>query len=533
MLEQAGIPFLILERSSTIRSAGGAISLCPNVMQAMDQLGLMDVLMKESVPIRQIRYFDTMEGAVTMERCDAVSDMLFCETRYGNAIRTIPRSVFINLLISRIPQHKILLGKRVICTKETTSYMTCYCDDGSEYQASILVGADGTYSAVRKNMYQNLYESGVLSEEEKNEGREEGGMMKADGKVLPHQYCVVGITEPLDPIEFEALGKEYGEFQVFRGAGHEHSIWLMPLTNYRIAWNVFFHFPEDLLQEYKDLQHCPISSVIDNNENKSATEGLQFSCPDQDVPRPTNPTNPKQQQNNDGSWQRVFKRVQDRAQAALETLRDIPNPLSTRQGRFGDLLDKTEVDKVSKVTLEQGVSRHWSHGRTVLIGDAAHKSLPYAGQGANQAILDCIALVSKLYLLVKPALVTTKAATAPRMPPLAYHSISTRFHLTSPSLKPHKPKLRLKSKPTPIPTSLPSSSLTTTPLPSKWYAPQTTELTQVFQDYYTDRCAIAAQATWGASWADAIFGGHGLGASLAATEQIVLCGVGSVFYKPT
>lgn len=81
MLEQAGIPFLILERSSTFRSTGGAISLCPNVMRAMDQLGLMDELLKESVPIRQIRYFDKMQGAVGVERCDAVTDMLFCETR--------------------------------------------------------------------------------------------------------------------------------------------------------------------------------------------------------------------------------------------------------------------------------------------------------------------------------------------------------------------------------------------------------------------------------------------------------------------
>lgn len=81
MLEQAGIPFLILERSSTIRSTGGAISLCPNVMRVMAQLGLMEELLKESFPIRQIRYFDKMQRAVGVEQCDAVTDMLFCETR--------------------------------------------------------------------------------------------------------------------------------------------------------------------------------------------------------------------------------------------------------------------------------------------------------------------------------------------------------------------------------------------------------------------------------------------------------------------
>lgn len=103
--------------------------------------------------------------------------------------------------------------------------MTCYCDDGSEYQGSILVGADGTYSAVRKNMCQTMSgsELGILGGEE-DEGEGADGIMMADGRVMPHQHCVVGITGSLDPEEFEALGREYREFQVLRGAEHEHSV---------------------------------------------------------------------------------------------------------------------------------------------------------------------------------------------------------------------------------------------------------------------------------------------------------------------
>lgn len=308
----------------------------------------------------------------------------------------------------------------------------------------------------------------------------------------------------------------------------------MPLTNYRIAWNVFFHFPEDLLQEYKDLQSYPSTTFIENHENKSTTEGIQVSFPGQYPFRPATPKQQSQtQQQSDGSWQSVSKRVHERAQAALETLRDVPNPLSTRQGRFGDLLDKTDADKISKVTLEQGVFRRWFHGRTVLIGDAAHKSLPYAGQGANQAILDCVALVSKLYFLVKPAPGSAKVtAAASGMPPVAHHTMSTRLRSATLSPKPHKSKLRLRSKPTLIPISLPSTPIpfpfTTTPS-TKWYNPTTTELTQVFQEYYTTRSAIASQATWGARWADTIFGGQGIVASLARFAFFKLLPIG-LFY---
>jgi hypothetical protein len=76
-------------------------------------------------------------------------------------------------------------------------------------------------------MYQNLNESGILDEEENEKtmkGGEMGGMTTVDGKVMPHQHCMVGVTQPLDPIEFESLGGEYGEFQALRGADHEHSV---------------------------------------------------------------------------------------------------------------------------------------------------------------------------------------------------------------------------------------------------------------------------------------------------------------------
>lgn len=283
----------------------------------------------------------------------------------------------------------------------------------------------------------------------------------------------------------------------------------MPLTNYRIAWNVFFHFPEDILQEYKDLQS---SATTVTNTEKSTIEGSQFSFPGQykshlTTPKPQQPQ--QQQHHNGASWQSVGKRVHDRAQAALESLRDIPNPLSTRQGRFGDLLDKTDSDKISKVTLEQGVFGSWFHGRTVLIGDAAHKSLPYAGQGANQAILDSIALVGKIYLLIKPAVVAGEVA--PKMSPVAHRPMATRFCLTSPGPKSNELKLRLKSKPIRL-SPITTATLTTN---TKWYIPQLFELVKVFQDYYAERSVMASQATWGASWADTIFGGQGPGASLA------------------
>jgi len=61
------------------------------------------------------------------------------------------------------------------------------------------------------------------------------------------------------------------------------------------------------------------------------------------------------------------------------------------------VIDRTPKERLSKVMLEDKYFSTWFHKRTVLMGDACHKHLPFGGQGANQAILDSVHLVNQLY----------------------------------------------------------------------------------------------------------------------------------------
>ncbi|KAG0255405.1 hypothetical protein BG011_005151 [Mortierella polycephala] len=78
-------------------------------------------------------------------------------------------------------------------------------------------------------------------------------------------------------------------------------------------------------------------------------------------------------------------------------------------GIMGDLIDATPKDLVSKVFVEEKLFETWFHGRTVLIGDACHKILPGAGQGAVNAMQDAVILANCLYELADatPKSVTT------------------------------------------------------------------------------------------------------------------------------
>ncbi|KAF9538397.1 hypothetical protein EC957_006772 [Mortierella hygrophila] len=69
----------------------------------------------------------------------------------------------------------------------------------------------------------------------------------------------------------------------------------------------------------------------------------------------------------------------------------------TPYGTMGDLFDATDIEKVSKVYFEDKLFETWNHGRTVLIGDAAHMLLPSSGAGAVNAMQDAVLLANHLY----------------------------------------------------------------------------------------------------------------------------------------
>ncbi|KAG0257433.1 hypothetical protein BG011_003953 [Mortierella polycephala] len=73
------------------------------------------------------------------------------------------------------------------------------------------------------------------------------------------------------------------------------------------------------------------------------------------------------------------------------------NEFQTPYGRLGKLIEATDKDRISKVFLEDKMFETWYHGRTVLIGDAAHKLLPSSGQGAVNAMQDAVILANCIY----------------------------------------------------------------------------------------------------------------------------------------
>ncbi|KAG0084406.1 hypothetical protein BGZ93_006405 [Podila epicladia] len=218
MFEAAkNIDYVILERSSAHKTLGSIIGLNACPMRMLEQLGLLADIIKISKPI----------GGFSLQNEDLSPighiDFTFGERQYGYGGRVMSRPALFDLLLSRVPEDKILLSKQVSNVIETSAEVRVVCADGSEYGCDILVGADGAYSAVREIMYKKLSAHGRLP--------------ASDSKPMDLTHvCVLGVSEPMDPVKYPRLMDTFSNFEMTLFRDKPLSVWLSPIHDNRISW---------------------------------------------------------------------------------------------------------------------------------------------------------------------------------------------------------------------------------------------------------------------------------------------------------
>ncbi|KAF9991162.1 hypothetical protein BGZ75_004647 [Mortierella antarctica] len=156
--------------------------------------------------------------------------------------------------------------------------------------------------------------------------------------------CMVGTTGSLDPEKYPDLKSDVAKFTQVVGKNKPYSWTVISMPNNRISWSVKLQL---------DSAAHARSMMFRNSEwGPESNEGM------------------------------------------IKDIYNFPIPFG---GSLGHLIDATPRDLISKVYLEEGLFDTWHHGRTCLIGDACHKMLPSAGQGAVSAMQDAIVLVNCIY----------------------------------------------------------------------------------------------------------------------------------------
>ncbi|KKY39698.1 putative fad binding domain-containing protein [Diaporthe ampelina] len=108
------------------------------------------------------------------------------------------------------------------------------------------------------------------------------------------------------------------------------------------------------------------------------------------------------------SWLFIYERLEFPTRERVSYSQEDAKGFAERHGnvaigehlKVNDVFPKRYTAGMSN--LEEGIVKHWSWNRVVLVGDACHKFTPNQGLGYNNGIQDVVALVNELNHAVSP-----------------------------------------------------------------------------------------------------------------------------------
>ncbi|CAK43125.1 hypothetical protein AnigIFM60653_004237 [Aspergillus niger] len=143
--KKIGLSYKVLERTAEVTPVGAGISLAPNALRLLDQLGFMDIIRKEGQPLRKIQvYRNTTRWSLL--------DFEWLEPTYGYSMYSMPRHSMHRALYHRADPEHVILGAEVVGIEDEPNSPTVKVRlaDGREFSGEVLVGADGIRSIVRR-----------------------------------------------------------------------------------------------------------------------------------------------------------------------------------------------------------------------------------------------------------------------------------------------------------------------------------------------------------------------------------------------
>ena len=154
-LAQKTFDVIVLEQANHFKEVGAGIQLGPNVFKMFKALNLIE-------PVEELAVFPdalVMRDALT---ANAITRIPINTASFKKQFRfpygVIYRPDLLNILkqaCDRLPNIDIIFNKRAVKTKQTPTKAFVICDDDTSYEAQAVIGADGLWSEIRKNILGN------------------------------------------------------------------------------------------------------------------------------------------------------------------------------------------------------------------------------------------------------------------------------------------------------------------------------------------------------------------------------------------
>ncbi|KHN94313.1 Monooxygenase, FAD-binding protein [Metarhizium album ARSEF 1941] len=148
--KRLGITYKVLERTEVLQPVGAGISLAPNALRVLDQIGVYEELQETAQKLRKLQIWRnaTQWNSLSLDSL---------EPTYGYPILSAERHNFHRLLYKAAGEEEnVVLGSKVVDIVDTPGEPVRVIVDGEkEYRGNLVVGADGIRSAVRRALLRN------------------------------------------------------------------------------------------------------------------------------------------------------------------------------------------------------------------------------------------------------------------------------------------------------------------------------------------------------------------------------------------
>ncbi|KAK8097171.1 fad binding domain-containing protein [Apiospora kogelbergensis] len=168
-LHKAGIDYVVLDKHPVAPAWGTSISMYPNGIRILDQLGLCDVL-----DAKRAEMYDFHLRGADGKTYDTYPFLKEISDRFGWAggyiAMTMERREFLQTLYDELPdKSKVVEHARVSDIIEEGSRVKVALTDGVIHEGDIVVGCDGVHSAVRELMWARAHRlsPGLITVDEK------------------------------------------------------------------------------------------------------------------------------------------------------------------------------------------------------------------------------------------------------------------------------------------------------------------------------------------------------------------------------
>jgi 2-polyprenyl-6-methoxyphenol hydroxylase-like FAD-dependent oxidoreductase len=235
-LAQKGFRSILLEKASALGEIGAGIQLGPNAFHAFDYLGVGEAARGMAVYVDQLRLMD----ALTAEEITHVDLRDAFRARFGNPYAVVHRGDLHGVFL-RACRDSELIDLRV--SSEVSSYhqddgsVTAHLGTGERVTGALLIGADGLWSNVRKQVVADgppcvsghtTYRSVIPTDEMPEDLRWNAATLWAGPKCHIVHYplsgwkvfnlVVICHNDAPEPV----AGKPVSDDEVMQGFGHVH-----------------------------------------------------------------------------------------------------------------------------------------------------------------------------------------------------------------------------------------------------------------------------------------------------------------------